>query len=171
MSNHDLQSLKRAFRNLNRLANFDGGIDSHYFFRTHSGLKPNHNIFGLALPSDHQSGRSLEFRENFQRHDVVSNRQISRTDSRETSPLRTRLAPFGSSCGNASEARNTRRQTDAGARSPPNARALAAPSDRTKLAHRAAQARQMTASHSQLRHWESQVPKHRQNSHNFFFRQ
>ena len=45
MSNHDLQSLKGPFRNLNRLANFDGGIDSHDFFRTHSGLKPNHNIF------------------------------------------------------------------------------------------------------------------------------
>src|SRR6266853_260246 len=45
MSNHALQSLKRSFRNLNRLANFDGGIDSHDFFRTHSRLKRGHNIF------------------------------------------------------------------------------------------------------------------------------
>src|SRR5438874_1917370 len=45
MSNHDLQSLKRPFRNLNRLANFNGGIDSHDFFRTHSRLKRDHNIF------------------------------------------------------------------------------------------------------------------------------
>ena len=45
MSNHDLQSLKRSFGNLNRLANFDGGIDSHDFFRAHSRLKRDHNIF------------------------------------------------------------------------------------------------------------------------------
>ena len=45
-SNDDLQSLKRPFRNLNRLANFDGGIDSHDFFRTYSRLKRDHNIFG-----------------------------------------------------------------------------------------------------------------------------
>ena len=45
MSNHGLQSPKRPFDNLNRLANFNGGIDSHDFFRTHSRLKPDHNIF------------------------------------------------------------------------------------------------------------------------------
>ena len=44
-SNHDLQSLKSSLRNLNRLANFDGGIDRHDFFRTHSRLKRGHNIF------------------------------------------------------------------------------------------------------------------------------
>jgi hypothetical protein len=45
MSNHDLQSLKRPFSNLNRLANFNRGIDSHDFFRTYSRLKRDHNIF------------------------------------------------------------------------------------------------------------------------------
>ena len=45
MSNHGLQSSKRPFDNLNRLTNLDGGIDSHDFFRTHSRLKPDHNIF------------------------------------------------------------------------------------------------------------------------------
>jgi hypothetical protein len=45
MSNHDLQSLKRPFGNLNRLTNFDGGMDNHDFFRTHSRLKRDHNIF------------------------------------------------------------------------------------------------------------------------------
>jgi hypothetical protein len=44
-SNHDLQSPKRAFNNLNRLANFDGRIDGHDFFCTHSRLKPDYNIF------------------------------------------------------------------------------------------------------------------------------
>src|SRR5436190_2201055 len=44
-SNHDLQSSKRAFNNLNRLADFDGRIDGHDFFRTHCRLKPGHNIF------------------------------------------------------------------------------------------------------------------------------
>jgi len=45
MSNHDLQSLKRPFCNLNRFANFDRGIDSHDFFRTHSRLKRDYNSF------------------------------------------------------------------------------------------------------------------------------
>ena len=45
MSNHDLQSLKRPFRNLNRLANLERGIDSHDFFRPYSGLQPNHYVF------------------------------------------------------------------------------------------------------------------------------
>ncbi|HEY1578215.1 MAG TPA: hypothetical protein VGF82_14190 [Terracidiphilus sp.] len=44
-SNHDLQSLKRPFGNLNRLANFDGGINGHDFFYTDSRLKPGHNVF------------------------------------------------------------------------------------------------------------------------------
>ncbi len=44
-SNHDLQSSKRPFNNLNCLANFDGRIDGHDFFRTHSRLKPDHNVF------------------------------------------------------------------------------------------------------------------------------
>lgn len=43
--NHDLQSSKRPFNNLNRLANFDGRIDSHDFFRTHSRLKLGHYAF------------------------------------------------------------------------------------------------------------------------------
>lgn len=45
MSNHGLQSSKRPFDNLNWLVNFDGGINSHDFFRTHCRLKPDHNIF------------------------------------------------------------------------------------------------------------------------------
>src|SRR6266700_3042269 len=105
------------------------------------------------LPDDPQSGRFLGFRENFERRDVVFHRQISRTDNREKSLPRTRLALFGSSCGNAIEARSTRCETDAGARSRPGALASAAPLDRTKMAHRAAQGKRMTASHSQLRNW------------------
>src|SRR6266516_1669484 len=114
------------------------------------------------LPSDPQSGLSLEYRESFQRRDVVPHKQISRTNNRETSPPRTRLALFGSSCGNAIEARNTRCETDVGPRSRPDALAWAAPLDRTKMAHRAAQARRMIASHSQLRDSESQGPKNRE---------
>jgi len=45
VSNHGLQSSKRPFDNLNRLTNLDGGIDGHDFFRTHSRLKPDYNIF------------------------------------------------------------------------------------------------------------------------------
>ena len=135
MSNHDLQSLKRSFRNFNRLANFDGAIDSHDFFRTHTGLKRSHNIFRQSCQADRQNGRSLEFRENFQRPDVVSNRQISRTDSQETWPLRTRPGPVGSSSETQSRGETLDRQTDAGARSRPNARALAASLDKTKLVH------------------------------------
>src|SRR5206468_6659154 len=44
-SNHDLQSLEWPFGNLNRLTNFDGGIDSHDFISTHARLKPDHNVF------------------------------------------------------------------------------------------------------------------------------
>ena len=44
-SNHDLQSLKRPFNNLNRLANFDGRIDGHDFFCAHSRLKPGQYVF------------------------------------------------------------------------------------------------------------------------------
>ena len=44
-SNHDLQSSKRPFNNLNRLANFHGRIDGHDFFCTHCRLKPDHNVF------------------------------------------------------------------------------------------------------------------------------
>ena len=44
-SNHDLQSSKRPFNNFNRLANFNGRIDGHDFFCTHSRLKPDHNVF------------------------------------------------------------------------------------------------------------------------------
>ena len=45
MSNHDLKSSKRPFNNLNSLADFDGRIDGHDFFCTHSRLKPDHNVF------------------------------------------------------------------------------------------------------------------------------
>jgi len=45
MRNQDLQSLKGPFGNLNRLANFDGGIDGHDFFHAHSGLKSEHSSF------------------------------------------------------------------------------------------------------------------------------
>ena len=165
MSHHDLQSLKRPFSNLNRLANFNRGIDSDDFFRTHSRLKRDHNIFRQRRSGDPQSGRSLGFRENFQQRDVVPHRQISRTNNRETLPPRTRLALFESSCGNAIEARNTRCEIDAGPRSRPDAPASAAPLGRTKMAHRAAKARRMTWSQSQLRDCEPQVPK---NSYNFF---
>ena len=44
-SNHDLQSLEWPFGNLNRLANFDGGIDSHDFISAHARLKRDHNVF------------------------------------------------------------------------------------------------------------------------------
>src|SRR5439155_12219249 len=44
-SNHDLKSSERPFNNLNRLADFDGRIDGHDFFCTHSRLKPGHNVF------------------------------------------------------------------------------------------------------------------------------
>ena len=45
MSNHDLQALKRPFRNLNRLTNFDRGIDRHHFFRAHLRSQRDHNTF------------------------------------------------------------------------------------------------------------------------------
>jgi len=44
-SNDNLQASKRPFNNFNRLANFEGRIDGHDFFRTHSRLKPDHNVF------------------------------------------------------------------------------------------------------------------------------
>src|SRR5436190_10530573 len=44
-SNQDLQASKRPFSNFNRLANFDGRIDGHYFFCTHCRLKPGDNTF------------------------------------------------------------------------------------------------------------------------------
>jgi hypothetical protein len=65
---------------------------------------------------------------------VVSNRQISQTDNQETSPPRTRPTPFGTSCGNATEGRNTRCEADAVVRSLPDALALTAPLGRTKMA-------------------------------------
>jgi hypothetical protein len=57
--------------------------------------------------------------------------RILRIDTRETWPLQTRLAPSRSSSGNAIEARNIRRQTDAGAQSRPNALVLAVSLDKT----------------------------------------
>ncbi len=45
MSNHDFKSLKRSIDDLNRLAYFDGAIQSHELFRTHSRLECSHNIF------------------------------------------------------------------------------------------------------------------------------
>src|SRR5207247_6411402 len=99
--------------------------------------------------------------ENFQRRDVAMNRQILRTDTQETWPLQTRPDPFGSSFGNAIEARNIRRQTDAGVRSQPNARALAASLNKTILVQAPVRARQMTGSDSELRHWRFQDSKHR----------
>jgi hypothetical protein len=107
------------------------------------------------LLGDPQSGRSLGLPENFQRRDVAPNRQISRTESRETWPLRTRLVLFGSFFGSAIEARKTRSRIDAGARSRPNALALAAPSDRTTPAQRPALARRITVSPLQVRNWLS----------------
>lgn len=58
MSNQSLQTLKRPFRNLNRLANFDRAIDGHDFFGTYSGLKPQHHIFrqrGQTIPKVNDS--------------------------------------------------------------------------------------------------------------------
>src|SRR6266540_337366 len=45
MSNHDFESLKGSFNDFNRLADFDGAIQSHNLFRTHSRLEFGHNIF------------------------------------------------------------------------------------------------------------------------------
>jgi len=45
MSNHGFKSLKGSIGDLNRLANFDGAIESHDLFRTHSRLQRCHNIF------------------------------------------------------------------------------------------------------------------------------
>jgi hypothetical protein len=45
MSNYDLQPLKRSIDDFNRLANFDGAIESHDLFRTHTRLQRCHNIF------------------------------------------------------------------------------------------------------------------------------
>lgn len=160
MSNHDFKSFKGSVDDLNRLPNFDGAIEGYDLFRTHS-IGAQSQYFQARLPADRQNGRSLEFRENFQRRDAASNRQILRTDSRETSPLRTKPVLFGSSFGNAIEARNTRRQTDASAQSRPNARALVASLDKTILAQEPARARRMTGSHSELRNWRFQVPKNR----------
>jgi hypothetical protein len=61
---------------------------------------------------------------------------------------KTKLVLFGSFSRSAIEARNTRSQIEAAGRSRPNARALAAPLDRTTPAQRPALARRMTVSHS-----------------------
>src|SRR5207237_8239146 len=45
MSNHDIKSLKRSIDDLNRLADLDGAIKSHDFFRTHSRLECSYNVF------------------------------------------------------------------------------------------------------------------------------
>src|SRR5207244_4948823 len=45
MSNHDIKSLKRSIDDLNRLADFDGAIQSHDLFRTHSRLECSYNVF------------------------------------------------------------------------------------------------------------------------------
>src|SRR6266576_57388 len=44
MRNHDVKSLKRSIDDLNRLANFDGAIEGHDLFRTHSRLERCQNI-------------------------------------------------------------------------------------------------------------------------------
>src|SRR4029453_1163569 len=67
---------------------------------------------------------------------------------------KTKLVLFRSFFRSAIEARNTRFQIDPAARSPPNALALAAPSDRTTRAQRPVLARRMTVSHSK-RNWLS----------------
>jgi hypothetical protein len=87
---------------------FEGGIDRHDFFCTHSGLKPNHDIFRQCCQAIPKSGRSLGLPENFQRRDVAPNRQISRTESRETWPLE----PDWSSLGHFSEAQSRRERLD-----------------------------------------------------------
>src|SRR5216683_8115030 len=46
MSDQDFQPLKGPVYDLNRLADFDGTIESHNLFRTHSRLERGHNIFG-----------------------------------------------------------------------------------------------------------------------------
>src|ERR1700730_6514397 len=45
MSNHDFQPLKGPFNDFNRLADFDGTIESHDLFRTDSRLERSYNIF------------------------------------------------------------------------------------------------------------------------------
>jgi hypothetical protein len=45
MSNHDIKSLKRSIDDLNRLADFDGAIESHDLFRTHTRLERSYNVF------------------------------------------------------------------------------------------------------------------------------
>jgi len=65
MSNYDLQSLKRPFDNFNRLANFDGGIDRHDFFRTHSCSKRQQSRFGQgsrSIPKVQYSSDSVRTR-------------------------------------------------------------------------------------------------------------
>jgi hypothetical protein len=66
---------------------------------------------------------------------------------------KTKLVLFRSFFGSAIEAR--RFQIDAAAQSPPNARGLAAPSDRTTLAQRPVLARRMTSVTLQVRNWLS----------------
>jgi hypothetical protein len=44
-SHQGLQSLKRPFRYLDRLADLERGIDSHDFFRPYFGLQANHYVF------------------------------------------------------------------------------------------------------------------------------
>src|SRR5215469_6141695 len=112
-------------------------------------------------PVDRQNGRYREFHENFQRLDAVSNRQILRTDSRETWPLQTKRVPSESSFESAIEVRNTLCQTDAGVRWQPSALALAAFLDKTIVAQGRALARRTTGSHSELRNCQFQVPKNR----------
>ena len=45
MRNHDLQALKGPVDDLNRLADFDGAIESYNLFRPHFRLKRGHNVF------------------------------------------------------------------------------------------------------------------------------
>src|SRR4029453_13317832 len=72
---------------------FEGGIDLHDFFCPNPRSKPGHNVFRKVARRS-QSGRSLGLPENFQRRDVAPNRQISRTDSRETWPPQNQTGPL-----------------------------------------------------------------------------
>jgi len=62
--------------------------------------------------------------------------------------LRTKPGPFGSFFGNAIEAKNTRRHTDAGARSRPHARVFGFGFSKTILVHGTSATRRMPGSHS-----------------------
>src|SRR5262245_18802066 len=44
MRNHDFQALKGPVGDSNRLADFDGAVESYNLFRTHFRLKRRHNV-------------------------------------------------------------------------------------------------------------------------------